>query len=1061
MDFKVLGPLRLIRPDGTDVHMVGASQRRLISVLALNAGSSVPAEWLADLLEISSGALRTSVSRLRRVVGFDVLVTSPPGYSLKSDRVDAIQFERTVATARAGRDPVVARAALEDALALWQGDAFAEFAHEEWAMAESRRLAELRGVAIRELIERLLAAGEWSIAIERARGLIDAEPFSDRPRGLLMRALAGEGRRADALRAFQEYRSLLLDEIGTEPGTDLVALDRSIATDQGIARGLAAPEPRRHNLPVPWSSFIGRDGDRATVVQLLRTHRLVTLTGSGGCGKTRLALHAAEEMVGALDGGTWWVELGPVLHGELVAERVALESGGTAMASAEPMTQLIEHLTSLGGVLLVLDNAEHVVDAVTELVHTVLSTCSEVVVLVTSREPLGLPGEVVWRVPSLTAPTDDLSSLVELETFDSVVLFIERATAARPSLVLDETCAPALAAICRRLDGVPLALELAAARVSSMPLGRVAAGLDDAFALLGEGPGPLRARHQTLHASIAWSVDLLCDSERTVLGRLAVFRSPFTAEAAEEVAADGCGIDAGSVVAAMAHLVDKSLLQLDDRTGGYRILEAVRQFCTHHLLTEDELEIVRGRHARYLARWCTEVGDGRHGIERGPIIREMPDVMAAIDWSRHNAPADALRMCSGLGGLRSTLGHYGNLVATWDWLMGFDRDGELSAEWAAAAAALMASATGAGLDVADVVGDVADRLPPENRRARGWLARGAAMVPGYRGDLVPIIDYAEGIVADRNDVEISIYGGFTAYLLSLVGRVAESERWLGEQRCMLRRHDAAFKVDTVGNGFAAAILNTMLRGQFDRVTLLASGPTPQDPGFSLTAAAAFAQVALLTGDRALLDWAVRWSRRGTIPLLRSLESLIEFSTRVFDGDVFGAADAASEFRERAAGVPIVQVHHRANLNVTLIEAGRLDEVAAAGEQVMALASAMEGGPLTEAVALLARAQLDLCRGRPDNAIEAARALLDVTVVNGLPLMAIDALDVIAVGSQQRGDCGVASRLLGASVAERDRLGYRRVMVAPRALYDDCLAAVHDPSEPLSIDTAVQRVRCLA
>jgi DNA-binding SARP family transcriptional activator len=228
MEFRVLGPLRVLGPDGAEVRLASASQRRLMSLLVARAGSVVSADTLAAHLDLSAGALRTSVSRLRRVVGFDVLVTAPPGYELLTDEVDAIRFERLVGQARVQPDPGPARARLEAALALWRGDAYAEFAHEHWAMAEARRLNELRASAAEDLAELLIDRREWTAAIDRLHALIAAEPLRDRPYGLLMRALDGSGRQADALRVFQEHRAFLIEETGTAPSIDLVALEREI-----------------------------------------------------------------------------------------------------------------------------------------------------------------------------------------------------------------------------------------------------------------------------------------------------------------------------------------------------------------------------------------------------------------------------------------------------------------------------------------------------------------------------------------------------------------------------------------------------------------------------------------------------------------------------------------------------------------------------------------------------------------------------------------------------------------------------------------------------------------
>ncbi len=1050
MQFDVLGPLRVVGADGTQINMSSVAQRRLISVFVLRAGTIVPTDFLEECLGLSSGALRTSVSRLRRSVGFDLLVTAPPGYQLLTENVDAARFKDLVTSARVATDVAIARAALEEALALWRGDAYAEFAHEEWAIADARRLAELRVGAIEDLAELLLAAREWTAALATVEPLIETEPFRDRPRGLLMRALADSGRRTDALRAFQAYRTYLIDEIGTEPSAAIVALDRDIASYG------ASQVP--HNLPAPVSSFIGRDVERAAVAKFVGEHRLVTLNGTGGCGKSRLALRAATDLVDSHRGGTWWVELASATTPGEVAERVAFATGFIPGAGLDVTAQIVRHLRDAGPVLLVLDNAEHLLDAVAQLAIATLSGCPDARVLVTSREPLDMPGELIWRVPSMSVPEPDEPVGMEfLESFDATRLFLERARLAKPDLIVDDTTVPAIVSICVRLDGLPLALELAAARVRSMPLDRLASGLNDSFRLLTGGFRTVVARHQTLQASIAWSVDLLEDLERAVLERLAVFRSSFTADAARNVAADDA-VDAAAVIDALGHLVDKSLAQLDDTTGRYRILETIRQFCPEPLRGTAELDATRARHANHYAQWCTEVGDGHHGIERGPILLEMPDVVAAMEWSREHSAVHALRMCAGLASMRTTLGHYGNLVETWDWLLAFDRDGDLAAAWATAVAALMASATGARVDLSGLVADVEPRLPVANKRARGWLARGNAMVPAYRGDLAPMIAYAEAIVTAQDDVEISIYAGFTAYMLSLMGRLGEAERWIDAQREMARRQRAPFTVDTVGNGYAAAIVIATHHGQRAKVTGYASAANPKDPAFSMTAAAALAQAALMTGDRALLDDAHRWSKKGTIPLLRFFIASIDLTYAMFEGDLEAAANAAERYWDEAAPVPVAQVGLLSTLNVPLLEAGRLAAAERITDHSAALVRAMPDAPLGTALIHQSRAQQALCAGRDDEAEAQARVLLDVACEHGYVLMIVDALEVLAVLAGRAGAPDVASCFLDAAIAERERLGYRFVMLAPRAEYDDVVATTSRSTEPFTIAAAVEYAR---
>ena len=294
-----------------------------------------------------------------------------------------------------------------------------------------------------------------------------------------------------------------------------------------------------HNLPAVLTSFIGREQELATVTGLVREERLVTLTGSGGCGKTRLALHAAADLVEHHPGGTWWVDLAPVTTADAAAERVAGAVGASAAPGADTTALVVRHLRDSGRTLVVIDNAEHVLEAMAALVDAVLSACPDVHVLVTSREPLGVAGELVWRVPSLRGPAAGVAVAPErLDAYEAARLFLERARRVRPNLVVDDDTAAHVVAICVRLDGIPLALELAAARTRTVPLDRLARGLDDAFRLLTGGARTALPRQQTLLASIAWSVDLLDDAERAVLRRLAVFRGPFPLEAAEAVAAD-------------------------------------------------------------------------------------------------------------------------------------------------------------------------------------------------------------------------------------------------------------------------------------------------------------------------------------------------------------------------------------------------------------------------------------------------------------------------------------------------------------------------------------------
>jgi predicted ATPase/DNA-binding SARP family transcriptional activator len=1031
MELRVLGPIQVLS-DGHPIRIPSRAQRALLSRLAVGAGTVVPAGVLEDDLGLTPSALRTSVSRLRAVIGAAHLVTATTGYQLRPACLDAAAFEADLAVARTA-PASEARTAIERALGRWTGSAFADVADEPWAVVEVARLDELRAGAVERLVELLLDAGEAPLALATLEPHLAAHPFRDRPQVLHLQALVAAGRRADALRAFQAHRHTLLEEIGTEPSPELVALDRSIAAGGPIdwlhRRATDRPAPSgRHvpELPAPLSSFVGRRVELATVAPLLSAHRLVTLTGAGGCGKTRLALELAAGSAATHPGGAWWAELSHVHDDAHLADQLALAAGLAPWAGGDVVAALAERIGGAGPALLVIDNAEHLVEPVAELVEVLVTGCPEVHVLVTSREPLGLAGELVWCVPSMAA-AGPAAERGDVEAADSARLFLERARAARPDLVLREADVAHVVAICDGLDGLPLALELAAAQARTLPLEQVANGVDDAVRWLTRATHSPLTRHQTLHASIAWSVDLIGPTERSVLTRLTAFRGRFPLDAAVAVGA-GDDLSPAEVVTCLSRLVDSSLLQLDAASARYRLLSTVRQFCLQRASGTDEVDRARASHAAYIARWCTEVGDGHHGIERRPFLREMPDVVAAMAWARVHAPLDALRMCAGLASVRSALGHLADLAETWAWLMAFDRDGEHAAEWATAVAAWMSSATAMGIDVSALPAEVAARLPADSRRARGWLERGAAMGPAYRGDLAPIGAYADRIVADEDDVESAIYVGFCAYMLALAGQLDESDRRVEQLRRVTRRQRAQFCVDTVGNGVAAAILTSVARGDLPEAVRRSAGPVPDDPAFSMTAATAIAHVALLTEDRSLMHHAVEWSRRGTIPLLRYLPIQLECCRALLEARVADAADLAEQHGKEAEMVPLSRVQARPLLDAALLAAGRADVVRAALDEAVSVVADMGDVPLVHAGLHHSQAQLALHDGRPDLVADHARQLRTLATAGGFRLLAIDALELLAAVAVEPDGPESRQQLLAAAHRERAAVGYRFALV---------------------------------
>ncbi|MEQ1786309.1 MAG: BTAD domain-containing putative transcriptional regulator [Acidimicrobiales bacterium] len=637
MQFEVLGPLRVVATDGTQIEISSRVQRRLLSLLILHVGTPVSADHLGECLDLSPGALRVAVSRLRRLVGADALVTAPPGYELRAQHIDARQFEDLLREVRADHDR--ARRVLGEALDLWRGDAYAEFADEQWALAEARRLTELKAGATEDLVELLLDAREWTAAIALVEPLIAEQPFRDRPRGQLMRALADSGRTTHALRAFQQYRTLLADEVGTEPSEALASLDRRIARGAATAADTGAAG----NLPVPTTSFVGRQDELRELGALVRRHRLVTLAGMGGVGKTRLATQLAADLLTEFPDGAWFVELAPVGTSSAVAESVAAALGVTLRSGAPASESLAQALASRR-LLLVLDNCEHVVAAAAELADAITERTTAVTVIATSREPLGTSSEHVWPVGSFDVDAGPDSA--------AVALFVARAqqvNAGFASVVPEAS--DTVVEICRRLDGNALAIELAAARMVSMSPAEVLERLDAPLRLLAD---PRRApeRHQTLRRAVGWSYDLLDDVERAVLMRCAVFAGGF--DLAGGVAVCGLAdVDEPALLDVMDSLVRKSLAtsERDLDAPRYGMLETVRQFAEDELASTGALDDVRDRHARFFADQVV----GQFDVWDGPRQRdaldwvdvELPNLRAAFRWTIDRSDLDVAAAIAG------------------------------------------------------------------------------------------------------------------------------------------------------------------------------------------------------------------------------------------------------------------------------------------------------------------------------------------------------------------------------------------------------------------------------
>ncbi|MCG7209466.1 BTAD domain-containing putative transcriptional regulator [Streptomyces arenae] len=602
--YRILGTTQVLRPDGTAVPVGGARLRALLTVLALRAGRPVPAGLLVDEVwgddppADASGALQALVGRLRRALGADAIDSTDAGYRLAAapDDVDLHRVERLTGDglrALADGDPAKAATVLDDALALWYGPALADLPDRtaEAARADVRRLD-----ALRARHTAALALGQAEQSLPELTALCDAHPLDEPLQALRLRALGATGRTAEALAAYDGVRHLLADRLGSDPGPELRALHAELLDP---APAPQAPGPRPGNLRARLTSFVGREADIETIRADLGTARLVTLLGPGGAGKTRLSQEAAETVRYAARDGVWLAELAPVddpaavpeavLSALGARETVLYGAGAEGMRAAadrhdDPVERLVEHCARRR-LLIILDNCEHVVDAAADLTARLLERCPDLTVLATSREPLGVPGELLRPVEPLPDPV-------------ALRLFADRGAAARPGFTVhaDEETAAACAEICRRLDGLPLAIELAAARLRMLTPRQIADRLDDRFRLLTSGSRTVLPRQQTLRAVVDWSWDLLDAAERDVLGRLSVFAGGCDLAAAEAV----CG---PAALDALGSLVDKSLVvaapSADDATMRYRLLETVSEYAGERLDESGDRAAAERAHLTY------------------------------------------------------------------------------------------------------------------------------------------------------------------------------------------------------------------------------------------------------------------------------------------------------------------------------------------------------------------------------------------------------------------------------------------------------------------------------
>jgi predicted ATPase/DNA-binding SARP family transcriptional activator len=662
LEIKLLGPFEAL-VGGRPAEMTGPKRHALLALLALRGGRMVPVEVLVDALwgaEVPAAprnAVQHHVSRLRAALGADSIAAVSDGYALASATVDALRFEGLLAAARSAQrtgDAGQAAKLVGRALALWRGRPLQGLPDSPWVSAEAARLEGLRLDALEEQFQAALELGEHFEVVDRIRRVVEEYPFRERLWGQLMLAQYRSGRQAEALESFQQARQVLAEQLGVEPGPAVQRLQAAILAHDPALAGVPAAVAPRGRLPAQVSSFVGRQQALTEAAKLVGGHRLVSLIGPPGVGKSRLALEAARAVEHDFADGAWFVELARAARPADVARVTArtLDARGPTR-SRDPLARVVERLRQANA-LLVLDGCEPVIEEAARVAAGVLAECPAARVLTTSREVLHLDGEVRVVVAPLAVP-DARADAREVATSESVRLFLERARASRPALPLTEDRLALAAEICRRLSGLPLAIELAAARVSVLGLREILSALESRRPLFVEARDRRTVPQRYLRTVVAWSHDLLHTDERALLHQLAVFRGGVPLSAVLATAARN-QIDAARATQLLGALVDKSILtaSFPDVGARYDLLETVREYAVEQLAKAGNLSAAQQVHAEYFAT----VADAARAELRGPdwlacatrLELEHDNLWAALAYARDAAdPAIAVRLGAGLG----------------------------------------------------------------------------------------------------------------------------------------------------------------------------------------------------------------------------------------------------------------------------------------------------------------------------------------------------------------------------------------------------------------------------
>ena len=805
---QLLGPVH-VRRNGAELDLGGPKQLAVLTTLALATGRAcstaelATAVWGHEVPPSAPGTIRAYISRMRSRLPNGTVDRTAAGWQLTLHRedVDALRFEDLL-TAADEAEPARRRTLLEEALSLWGGPPLGGLDGVPGAAAHRERLVDLRAAAAERLLALRLAAGERREVVREASALAAELPYREGPVTLLATALARSGRHADALATVARLRTRLSDDLGLDPSPALEDLHRRLLlhdpTLLGEEPGADDGVPRRP-LPLPLTSFVGREAELQAVDDALALSRLVTLVGPGGAGKTRLAVEALRRHDRPGIDGPWVVELGYVTEPGQVIETVAHTLGVT---SAGPLTPaVIAEAVSGRPLLLLLHTCEHVVGEVADLVSHLLGACGGVQVLATSREVLGVPGERVL-------PVEPLPSGRHGAPGDAELLFAERAASVAPGFTLDAATAPVVHRLVRALDGIPLAVELAAARLAVMGLDDLLAMLDDRFAVLEGGVRTAPPHQRTLEATVAWSYDLLDEDERALFRSASTFAGPFTLAALRGLADED---HHRSVVGLLASLTAKSMVQVDRaadprESRTYRLLETMRVFGRGRTGAADAADLA-DRHLRWFASDAEAAFSALHGPDARRWLTHLdlvrPDMRAALRRAVDQGDRSAALLL--VGGLATWWFHRGHLREGLRWVAGAARlpgsaDPAVEAR-AALGAAQLAYATGDATSLDPTFLDGLDRAATQD--ADPSVAAVAACYAGYFLAMFGRLEAAQGFFgrADQLVTGGSVEPWAVAEALFSQGQLLRAQDLRADALAVLQR--AAQAGDTCGHVWAA------------------------------------------------------------------------------------------------------------------------------------------------------------------------------------------------------------------------------------------------------------------